>query len=406
MAEFPVPLDNLIAYVKAIHPDGGPLDNVTDAFSVSARLDEQSDALIGYFVDQARKSGASWSQIGGAMGVSKQAAQKRFVPGKLTDIAPGGAVFSRFTQRARNVLAAAARIASGTDPAISAADLAAATLAEPEGLAARVIARAGLTADQVYAAVGAGPAVPGPDADADALQALGFDESGKAALKAALRAALRLAHNYIGTEHLLLGVLYAEGPEGQALAAIGLTPERVEELLAAEFAEIRAARRQAAEGMPMDVESVSQFTDRAARVLVAAGRLAASQPMGSAHLAAALLSEPEGLAAKAIAAAGLTAEQVYAAVGTGPAPQGPDVDSAALRELTLDDGAKAALKTAHRWARRLRHNYLGTEHLLLGLLFAGGPATDAFSSLGLPPQRAEQFIAAEIAAFKARREAG
>jgi hypothetical protein len=54
---------------------------VSDAFAVSARLDEQSDALLGYFVDQARRSGASWSQIGGAMGVSKQAAQKRFVPG-------------------------------------------------------------------------------------------------------------------------------------------------------------------------------------------------------------------------------------------------------------------------------------------------------------------------------------
>jgi Clp amino terminal domain, pathogenicity island component len=244
MTEFPVPLDNLIAYVKALHPDGGPLDKVADAFTVSARLDEQSDALIGYFVDQARKSGASWSQIGGAMGVSKQAAQKRFVPGKLSELSPGGAVFSRFTQRARNVLAAAGRIAAGdsAEPAIAAADLAAATLAEPEGLAAKAIVRAGLTADQVYAAVGAGPAAPGPDADADALQALGFDESGKAVLKATLKAALRLGHNYIGTEHLLLGVLYAGGPAGQTLAAIGLTPERAEELLAAEFAEIQARR--------------------------------------------------------------------------------------------------------------------------------------------------------------------
>src|SRR5215468_563493 len=102
MTEFPVPLDNLITYVKALHPDGGPLENVADAFAVSARLDEQSDALIGYFVDQARKSGASWSQIGAAMGVTKQAAQKRFVAG------PEGAG-SRFTQgftpRAASVIA-------------------------------------------------------------------------------------------------------------------------------------------------------------------------------------------------------------------------------------------------------------------------------------------------------------
>ena len=36
MSEFPVPLDNLIAYVKTLHPDGGPLENVADAFAVSA----------------------------------------------------------------------------------------------------------------------------------------------------------------------------------------------------------------------------------------------------------------------------------------------------------------------------------------------------------------------------------
>ena len=90
MTEFPVPLDNLIAYVKALHPDGGPLDNVSDAVLVSDRLDEQSDALIGYFVDQARRFGASWSQIGASMGVSKQAVQKRFVPRDGGGLVPEG----------------------------------------------------------------------------------------------------------------------------------------------------------------------------------------------------------------------------------------------------------------------------------------------------------------------------
>src|ERR1700744_1227580 len=107
MTEFPVPLDNLISYVKALHPDGGPLDNVSAAFTVSTQLDEQSDALIGYFVDQARRSGLSWSQTGGARGVPKQAAQKRFVPPgapgpvRAADLFPsGGKPFSRFTDRA------------------------------------------------------------------------------------------------------------------------------------------------------------------------------------------------------------------------------------------------------------------------------------------------------------------
>ena len=237
MAEFPVPLDNLITYVKALHPQGGPLDNLSDAMVVSARLDEQSDALIGYFVDQARRSGAPWSQIGASMGVTKQAAQKRFV----RDLVPEGQqIFSRFTQRARNTLGAAGRLA-GADP-ISAAHLAAALLTEPEGLAAKIILTAGLTGEQVCAAVGAGPAEPGQDADAAALRQLSFSDEGKAALKGTLKAALRLGHNYIGTEHLLLGILFAGRPTARALASLGLDAETAERLLAAQIGELQAER--------------------------------------------------------------------------------------------------------------------------------------------------------------------
>jgi Clp amino terminal domain, pathogenicity island component len=240
MDKFPVPLDNLITYVKALHPDGGPLDNVGDAMVVATQLDEQSDALIGHFVDQARRSGASWSQIGAGMGVSKQAAQKRFVP-RDGGLAPEGhQLFSRFTQRARNVIGAAGRLA-GTEP-VDAAHLAAALLVEPEGLAAKVIQRAGLTAEQVDAAAGAGPAAAAGDTDAAALRELSFTADGKAVLKGALKAALRLGHNYIGTEHLLLGVLLADGPASQALVSLGLDTQTAERLLGIEFAEIQARR--------------------------------------------------------------------------------------------------------------------------------------------------------------------
>jgi hypothetical protein len=237
MTEFPVPLDNLIAYVEAIHPDGGPLDRVSDAFTASTTLNEEIDALLGHFVDQARRSGATWSQIGTAMGVTKQAAQKRFVPGKFGD-------FSRFTDRARNAMTAADVLAGDAD--FSAAHLASASLVEPLGLAAKAVRRAGLTPEQVYAALGTGPAALPPDASpqerAASLAELSCDESGKDALKAALKAALRFRHNYIGTEHLLLGVIDAGGPAADALAGLGLTPEATRELLAAEFAVIQAER--------------------------------------------------------------------------------------------------------------------------------------------------------------------
>jgi hypothetical protein len=241
MTEFPVPLDNLIAYVRALHPDGGPLDNVADAFAVSARLDEQSDALIGYFVDQARKSGESWSQIGAAMGVSKQAAQKRFVPAKAAGLMTSmSQPFSQFTERAARVLGSAGRLAA--DQPIGAAHLMAALLSEPESLAAKAITAAGLAPEQVYAAVGAGPAPQGPDMDSAALLDLSLGESARAALKGALKSALRLGHNYIGTEHLLLGVVFAGGPAADALSALGLSPRRAEQLVAAEIAAFQARR--------------------------------------------------------------------------------------------------------------------------------------------------------------------
>jgi Clp amino terminal domain, pathogenicity island component len=241
MTEFPVPLDNLIAYVKALHPDGGPLENVSDAFSVSTQMDEQSDALIGYFVDQARRSGLSWSQIGGAMGVSKQAAQKRFVPTKASDLIPKGITpFSRFTIRSANVLAAAGRLAAPAP--VDGPHLAAALLTEPDGVAAKAIAAAGATPEQVYAAVGTGPAERVESTGTAELLDVTLDEGAKEALKDGLKSALRLGHNYIGTEHLLLGLVSRPGPVRDAFGGLGLTPERAQELVTAELAGFQARK--------------------------------------------------------------------------------------------------------------------------------------------------------------------
>ena len=157
MATFPVPLDNLIAYVRALHPDGGPLDRLADAVIAANRLDEQADALIGYFVDQARASGASWNDIGASMGVSKQAAQKRFVT-RDDDLVPKGKAFSRFAPRARGAVAAAGQLAASVgDDEVGASHLAAGLLTEPDGLGARAIHRLGVADEAVYQALSTGP---------------------------------------------------------------------------------------------------------------------------------------------------------------------------------------------------------------------------------------------------------
>jgi len=65
-------LDELIDAIRKTHP--GPLDQLTSAVLAADHLGDVADHLIGHFVDQARRSGASWTEIGRSMGVTKQAA--------------------------------------------------------------------------------------------------------------------------------------------------------------------------------------------------------------------------------------------------------------------------------------------------------------------------------------------
>ena len=292
MAEFPVPLDNLIAYVKTLHPEGGPLENVSDAFAVSEQLDEQSDALLGYFVDQARRSGLSWSQIGAAMGVSKQAAQKRFVPGQASiqlrdgrpqDVLPlhrprhPGPVRRRPPRRRPPGRRIAARRAGGErGPPRDQRGAAGRRVPLRAGRAGGEGHRqAGLTAEQVYAAVGAGPAPQLPNRDRASLSELTFDDSAKATFREALKWALRMGHNYIGTEHLLLGVLFTGGPVAEAFTSLGLTPQRAEELITAELTDYVSAAARSAQ-----FRGTQPPRARARRVTLR-GRLFASPCLGS-----------------------------------------------------------------------------------------------------------------------------
>jgi ATP-dependent Clp protease ATP-binding subunit ClpA len=224
-----------------MHVGAGPLDNLADAVRIAAALDEQADALIGYFVDQARRSGAPWSEIGASMGVSKQAVQKRFVTRvDESDVVPEGKLFERFTERARRTVAASRRIATSVGADGTNTDhLAVALLTQPEGIAARIIHEAGISDEQLLAAFEIDPQAFGDASDIDPGD-VPFDLRSKLALREALRAALRLGHNYIGTEHLLLGIIQLDGEQGQKFITLGLTAEVVDAKLAEAFANLRA----------------------------------------------------------------------------------------------------------------------------------------------------------------------
>lgn len=118
-----------------------PLDQLTDAVLGAERLGDLRDHLVGHFVDRARRSGASWTEIGSAMGVTKQAVQKRFAATALTPEED----LQRFTARARSaVLAAQEAARAGGNPQISPEHLAHGLLADARSVAAKALGAQGV----------------------------------------------------------------------------------------------------------------------------------------------------------------------------------------------------------------------------------------------------------------------
>ncbi|TWF94268.1 Clp protease N-terminal domain-containing protein [Saccharopolyspora dendranthemae] len=226
-------LDDLIAGIKK--SNGDELTQLEGAVIVADHLGELADHLIGHFVDQARRSGASWTEIGRSMGVSKQAVQKRFVSKGSEEAGfESGAGFGKFTPRARNVVVLSQEAArdAGNDQ-IQLEHLVLGLLGEPDALAAKAIRSQEVSLDAIRDAATA--ALPERVEELPAL--VPFDASAKKVLELTLREALRMGHNYVGTEHILLALLENENGEG-VLSGLGLDKRTSEAHITAAIEEI------------------------------------------------------------------------------------------------------------------------------------------------------------------------
>ncbi|WP_243407228.1 Clp protease N-terminal domain-containing protein [Frankia canadensis] len=238
-----VRLDDLIDGIRSAHPDDA-LDQLSNAVLIADHLGEVADHLIGHFVDQARRSGASWTEIGRSLGVTKQAAQKRFVPKGAGDAAnPGDAGFSRYTPRARNVVITAQNAAhTAHNDTITPAHLVLGLIGETGAVAANALQEQGIDLDELGRAATA--ALPPAVEQTPAL--VPFDADARQALELTFREALRLGHNYVGTEHILLALLALEDGSG-VLSDAGVDPAVTEENIQRALASLVVGRRSAAE---------------------------------------------------------------------------------------------------------------------------------------------------------------
>ena len=139
-----------------------------------------------------------------------------------------------------------------------------------------------------------------------------------------------------------------------------------------------------------------RFTDRARRVVVLAqeeARLLDHNYIGTEHLLLGLISEEEGVAAKALESLGVSLEaarrQVRDVIGQGQvAPTG---------HIPFTPRAKKVLELSFREALQLGHNYIGTEHLLLGLIGEGeGVAAEVLRDLGVDLRSARRAVLRQL----------
>jgi hypothetical protein len=229
-SQLAVSLQDVIQRVE-IEAEDAPLSRLRTASDVVREMAEIGDAALGYFVDQARHAGRSWSEIGEALGVTKQAAQQK----QTTRVSLGLNVpaFERLTDRARTVLAATEAVArSWGHRYIGTEHLLLALYREPEGVAAKILVEAGLPAIKAKAAV-ASRVERGPGAPEGKLP---FTPKAMAVFNGALSSALEMGHDYIGTEHLLVGLARGSGVAADVLAEFGLGKESSAEKVAEHLA--------------------------------------------------------------------------------------------------------------------------------------------------------------------------
>ncbi len=214
-----------------------------------------------------------------------------------------------------------------------------------------------------------------------------FSEDAWNLMVASRRAALEFRHNYIGTEHVLLGVVSDDGTvAATALRKLGVDPARVR----ADVIEIIR---------PGAHEDLGQlpFTPRGKRVLelsLEEAQEAGHGHIGTGHLLLGLLREGEGIAAQVLGRIGLTLERARPVVLDVMRTATDSRDGRARARPTprptprptIGEPLRRVLAEALAEAARLGHSSVEPEHALVAMLQGEGIAARVLRELGATPE--------------------
>ncbi len=215
-------------------------------------------------------------------------------------------MFERFTDRARRVVVLAqeeARLLNhnyiGTEHILLG------LIHEHEGIAAKTLEQLGISAEavraKVEAIIGEGEGAPSGH--------IPFTPRAKKVLELSLREALQLGHNYIGTEHILLGLIReGEGVGAHVLVNLGADLSIVRHEVVQQLGGYKKGAIQPV-GFGPSMRTTRE-TPAAARAAIEARRLAGGAPVASHHYLLALLQQQDSMAAKALKGLGVSAESL------------------------------------------------------------------------------------------------
>jgi ATP-dependent Clp protease ATP-binding subunit ClpA len=275
--------------------------------------------------------------------------------------------FDKFTERARKVLHLAQEEAQRFNHNyIGTEHLLLGLIREGEGVAAKVLSNLGVELNKVRSAV---EFIIGRR-DRAVRGEVGLTPRSKKVIELSVDEARRLGHHYIGTEHLLLGLVReGEGVAAGVLQSRGVSLDKVRSqiLYVLDQTESYAsAKRPAPSGPQRPRAPFERFAERARLAFRHAQQEAEDlghPAVGAEHLLLGVLYEQHGAAARMFAGLGVGLDQVRAEV-VRVRGRGNQLDDGAV---SLSKQAKQVIELAVQEAQALRHERVETEHLLLGL---------------------------------------